>query len=180
MFENAGYSINAQPADLDEAAIKVKMRAAGARPENIAEELAAKKAEIISANTNNLVIGSDQILVCEGMLFDKAENMKAAKEKLFALQGRPHQLISAAVVFENGKPVWGTTREATLYMRALTEDEIDYYLDLEGEAVLSSVGCYFLEGRGANLFTRVDGDYFTVLGFPLLDVLGYLRERSII
>ena len=96
------------------------------------------------------------------------------------LQGKSHQLISAAVVFENEKPVWRATRQAMLHMRAMTESEIDHYLDLEGKAVLSSVGCYFLEGRGANLFTRVDGDYFTVLGFPLLDVLGYLRKRSII
>ena len=180
MFADAGYNLKAAPASIDEIAIKASLLAEGAKPIDVVDALAEMKAQRIAAKTPGLIIGADQVLVCEDKIYDKATDMKAAKEKLISLQGKSHTLLSAAVIYEDQKPVWRKIGRAQLFMRPISEIEIDHYLQQEGEAILSSVGCYFLEGRGVNLFSRIQGDYFTVLGFPLLDVLGYLRDRSII
>ncbi|MEM7243247.1 MAG: Maf family protein [Pseudomonadota bacterium] len=180
MFARAGFLIDAKPAAIDEATIKASLLSEGATPQDIADALAEMKASRIAAKTNGFVIGADQILVCADKIYDKAPDMIAAKEKLMALQGKSHTLLSAAVIYEDGKPVWRKIGRAQLIMRPISEVEIDHYLAQEGAAILSSVGCYFLEGRGVTLFSRIQGDYFTVLGFPLLDVLGYLRDRSVI
>ena len=180
MFKNAGFQVATQSADIDELAIKSQLLADGATPEKIAAVLADEKARLISDHTSGFVIGADQVLECDGKLYDKVSNMDAARQKLRALQGQAHRLISAAAIYEDGQPVWKVAGQAQLFMRDMSDTEIEDYLSLEGEAILSSVGCYFLEGRGATLFTSIQGDYFVVLGFPLLDVLGYLRERSVI
>ena len=180
MLANAGIEVAAMPARIDEATIKASLLAEGAKPNDIVDTLAEMKTQRVASKTQGFVIGSDQILVCDGTLYDKASDMDVAKTKLLALQGKPHNLLSAAVIYEDGKPVWRNIGRAQMIMRAMGEDEIEKYLEAEGDAVLQSVGCYFLEGRGAQLFTRVQGDYFSVLGFPLLDVLGYLRTRGVI
>ena len=180
MFLRAGFKPDAVPAAIDEVAIKASLLAEDAKPIDIVDALAEMKAQRIAAKTQGLVIGADQILVCDGKIYDKALELSAAKSKLLELQGKSHTLLSAAVIYEDGKPVWRKVGRAQMIMRPISEIEIDHYLAQEGEDILSSVGCYFLEGRGVNLFARVQGDYFTVLGFPLLDVLGYLRDRSII
>lgn len=181
MLENAGVHFTAEVSRVDEAAIKQALIAEDAKPGDVADTLAEYKAARLAIKyPDALVIGSDQVLECEGVLFDKAKDLDAAAEKLRTLRGKVHQLHSAAVIFENGKPVWRTLGRAQLFMRNFSDAFLQNYLDRHGEEVLSSVGCYFLEAEGAQLFTRVQGDYFTVLGFPLLDVLGFLRSRGAI
>jgi len=181
MLRNAGVEFTAKPARIDEEAILAALQADGAKPNDIVDALAEYKAlRIAGSDPTGLVIGSDQILVCGDKIYSKARTMDQARDKLRELRGKPHQLMSAAVVFEDGKPVWRTVGRAQLFMRDFSDAFLDDYLDRVGEDVLSSVGCYFLESSGVSLFSRVQGDYFTVLGFPLLDVLEFLRGRGAI
>jgi len=181
MLRNAGVEFTAKPARIDEEAILAALQADGAKPNDIVDALAEYKAlRIAGTDPTGLVIGSDQILVCGDKIYSKAQTMDQARDKLRELRGKPHQLMSAAVVFEDGKPVWRTVGRAQLFMRDFSDAFLDDYLDRVGEDVLSSVGCYFLESSGVSLFSRVQGDYFTVLGFPLLDVLEFLRGRGAI
>ena len=180
MFARAGLNISVSPAPIDEAAVKAAMLAEDAKPHDIVDTLAEMKAARVASKTEGFVIGADQILVCDNQIFDKVSTKEAALEKLQKLQGKSHTLMSAAVIFEDGKTVWRKIGRAQLIMRPMMDVEIENYLEAEGDAIFASVGCYFIEGRGANLFTRVQGDYFSVLGMPLLDILGYLRDRSVI
>ena len=127
-----------------------------------------------------MVIGCDQVLECEGLLYDKARDMKAARTKLQALRGKPHTLLSAAVIYEDGKPIWRTVGRAQLFMRDFSDEFLDRYLTRNGDKILQSVGCYLLEEEGVQLFTRIQGDYFTVLGFPLLEVVEFLRTKGLV
>jgi len=120
------------------------------------------------------------VLVCEGCIFDKPVDLDDARAQLAALAGRTHELLSAAVVFEAARPVWRHIGRATLTMRPLSDAFLDRYLAAEGEAVLSSVGAYRLEDGGAQLFAQVHGDLFTIMGLPLLELLGFLRTREIV
>lgn len=179
MLENAGVSFRAEVSRVDEDAIKQALLAENAKPGDVADTLAEYKAARLAIKyPSDLVIGSDQVLECEGKLFDKAKSLDEAEAKLKILRGKVHQLHSAAVIFEDGKPVWRTLSRAQLFMRNFSDAFLQEYLERHGTDVLQSVGCYFLEAEGAQLFTRVQGDYFTVLGFPLLDVLGFLRSRG--
>jgi len=181
MLRNAGLIFETIPAKVDEATIKASLLADGAKPHDIADALAEYKAlRVAGRHADALVIGADQVLVCDGQIFDKAPDMNAAREKLQTLRGRSHQLLSAAVIYEGGKPVWRTIGRAQLFMRDFSDAFLDEYLSDAGEDILSSVGCYLLESTGVTLFNRVQGDYFTVLGFPLLEVLGYLRTKGAI
>jgi septum formation protein len=126
------------------------------------------------------VLGADQVLVAGDRVFDKSSDREEAREHLVALRGRTHELLSAAVIAEDGEPVWRHVGRARLVMRPFTDAFLDHYLDTVGEAVTRTVGGYYLEAEGAQLFARVDGDYFTVLGLPLLEVLGYLRAREVL
>ena len=181
MLTQAGVAFDTVPARVDEASIKASLLAEDAKPHDIADALAEYKAlRVAGKYPDALIIGADQILVCDGQVYDKATDRDAARTKLQALRGRPHQLLSAAVIYENGKPVWRTVGRAQLFMRNFSDEFLENYLDQAGDAILSSVGCYFLEGAGVQLFTRVQGDYFTVLGFPLLEVLEYLRTKGAI
>jgi septum formation protein len=181
MLRNAGLDIDIAPARIDEAAIKQSMLAEGAGPRDLADKLAEFKARHISARyPGRLVLGADQVLVQDGRIFDKPVSRAEARCHLLALRAKPHQLLSAAVVALDGQPVWRHLGMARLTMRPFTDRFLDAYLERVGELVLQSVGCYHLEGPGAQLFARVEGGYFTILGLPLLELLGFLRAREVL
>ena len=181
MLQNAGLDVEVQPARVDEAGIKSAMLAEDAPPRDIADKLAELKSLRISQkNPEALVLGADQVLVHAKRLFDKPEDLSEAREHLELLSGQAHELLSAAVISENGKPVWRHIGRAQMIMRPLSAPFINAYLAAEREGVLETVGCYKLEGRGAQLFSRVQGDYFSVLGLPLLEILGFLRARGVL
>ncbi|MEL6236702.1 MAG: Maf family protein [Pseudomonadota bacterium] len=179
MLEAAGLTIEAVPAAIDEAAIKAGLTAEGAPARDIADKLAElKAAKIARRHPGRLVLGADQILVLDATLFDKPESRAAARTQLQALRGQTHRLLSAAVIIRDGETLMRHVDEARLTMRVFSDAFLERYLDAEGELVLSSVGAYRLEGLGAQLFARVQGDYFTILGLPLFATLDTLRRHG--
>lgn len=181
LLRAAGVPFTSQPASIDEAAIKDSMRAAGATAAAVAESLAELKAKRISSRTpDDLVIGADQMLNQGADWFDKPEDRAGARRQLQALRGKTHILTSAVVVVEGGAAIWRHVASARLAMRNLSDGFIEDYLDGAGATVIHSVGAYQLEGMGAQLFDRIDGDYFCILGLPLLPLLGFLRQRQVI
>lgn len=179
MLRNAGVNIEVIVAHVDEENIKASMLSQNAQARDIADTLAEMKARRVAMKTPGLVLGADQVLVCEGKLFDKPESFEEAKSQLCALRGKNHELISAAVIFENGAPVWRHISRTRLEMRDFSDAFLENYINTQGKDLLTTVGAYKLEGMGAQLFTQIQGDYFTVLGLPLLEVLGFLRTRGI-
>ena len=181
LLRSAGISIAIDAAAIDEAEVKASLRAARAAPAAIAESLAELKAQRVSRrHAGSLVIGADQVLECDGVLFDKPVDLAAARNQLLALRGCVHRLISAVVLMRDGQRVWHHVDRAELKMRDFSADFLDRYLESAGEAALSSVGAYQLEGCGAQLFASIDGDYFTILGLPLLPLLDILREHGVL
>ena len=178
ILSGAGVPFEAVVAGVDEDAAKAVLLAAGASPKAVAEALAEQKALAVSGLRGGLVIGADQTLDLDGQLYDKAETLLQARERLERLRGRTHQLHSAVAVAEGGVVVWRETVSARLTMRNFSDDFLDAYLAEEGSAALGSVGCYRLEGRGAQLFSQIEGDYFTILGLPLFGLLDLLRSRG--
>lgn len=178
VLEGAGVPFEVQVAGVDEEAIKAGMLAEGAGAREIADVLAETKAIRVSQKTAGFVIGSDQTLEFEGRLYDKAESLQAARARLVELRGKPHRLHSAVVVAKDGAPIWRELVTATLTMRDFSDAFLDAYLAEEGEAALGSVGCYRLEGMGAQLFATVVGDYFAILGLPLWGLLDLLRRHG--
>lgn len=178
MLTAAGVTFEAHPAHVDESALKQSL--AGQPPARIADALAEVKALKLSPRfPSQLVLGADQLLVsASGELLDKPLDRAGAEAQLRLLSGREHRLISAAVIVEHGRPVWRAQDSARLTMRPLGDAFITAYLDDELPSVLSCVGSYRIESRGAQLFSRVDGDHFVVQGLPLLAVLDYLRVRG--
>jgi len=178
MLTAAGVSFAAHPAHVDEVALRHSLT--GQPAARVADALAEVKALKLSPRfPGQLVLGADQLLVtAAGALLDKPVDRAAAAEQLRALSGSEHRLVSAAVIAENGRPVWRSQDSARLTMRTLSDAFIEAYLDAELPGVLGCVGSYRIEGRGAQLFARVDGDHFTVQGLPLLAVLDYLRVRG--
>ncbi len=175
----AGIAFDIVPADVDEAAVKSDM--VSASPEAVAAALARTKALSVAAGSPRaLVIGADQMLECEGRWFDKPTDQPTARRQLLALRGRSHRLISAVAVAFGNRILWECRDNARLAMRDFSETFIDSYLDTAGSAVLHSVGAYQLEGIGAQLFESVDGDFFTILGLPLLPLLDFLRREGIL
>lgn len=184
MLAEAGISVLAVPADLDERAVEQPMANAGARPDEIALALAAKKAEAVAVlHPDAIVIGCDQTLDLDGVKFDKAPSPQAAAAQLRELRGRTHVLHSAVCVIEPGSaghPAWSHVSTARLTMRPFSDAFLDAYVDAEGEALTGTVGAYRLEGRGVQLFSAVDGDFFTVLGLPLLALADRLRTIGVL
>jgi septum formation protein len=179
MLTAAGVVHDALPAHIDEDGVTAGLQAEGASPERIADALAELKAVKISRRLPGvLVLGADSVVVtAAGTLIAKPETRPRAEAQLRQLAGTTHRLVSAAVIAENGTPVWRAGGSARLTMRPLSDDFIVGYLDAEGDAVLGCVGCYRIEGLGAQLFSRIDGDQFVIRGLPLLAVLDYLRVR---
>ena len=180
LLRKAGVEIEVAKAGVDEASIKAALLAEGAAPREIADALAEAKAVKMSRKQPGLVIGADSVLDLDGRLYDKPSDIEDARRHLMALRGRPHRLHSAAVIAEGGAPLWRHVATTTLHVRAFSDGFLDRYMEAEGVSLLSSVGCYRLEGLGAQLFDRIDGDYFAILGLPLLPVLDYLRLRGAI
>lgn len=180
VLAGAGVPHEAAVAGVDEEAVKTALLAEGASPRDVAEALAELKAVKVSRGRSELVIGADQTLEFEGRLYDKAETLDAARERLAALRGKPHQLHSAVVVAKDGAPIWREVVSATLVMRPFSDAFLEAYLAEEGEAMLGSVGCYRLEGPGAQLFSKIEGDYFAILGLPLLGLLDLLRRHGVL
>jgi septum formation protein len=181
VLENAGLEFTVEAAAVDEDEIKRAMQASGATAERAAQALAETKANRVSARHDGaLVLGCDQMLDLDGTWFDKPLDRAHAFAHLKAFSGRAHRLVCGAVVSRNGARIWHHVAVAQLSVRPLSDDFINAYLDAAGPAVFASVGAYQLEGLGAQLFTRIEGDYFTVLGLPLLPILGFLRSHGIV
>lgn len=180
IMEGAGINFKVITKAVDEGAIKESMLAESARLRDIADALAEAKAMRVSRTEPGLVIGADQIMVMDKRLYDKPVSMEAARERLLSMRGKVHYLLGAVVICENGVPVWRHMAKTKLTMRDFSEAFLDDYLQEEGEQILSSVGAYRFEGRGAQLFSHVDGDFFSILGLSLLPVLDYLRIRGAI
>ena len=178
VLDGAGVAYEAITAGVDEDAVKAAMLAEGANAREIADALAELKAIKVSRSHPGFVVGADQTLELEGELYDKAETVEEARARLRLLRGKPHKLHSAVVVAKDGAPIWREVVTATLTMRDFSDAFLDDYLADEGEAALGSVGCYRLEGRGVQLFSRIDGDYFTILGLPLMGLLDLLRRHG--
>ncbi len=181
LLRAAGIPMIVDAAAIDEAEVKASLRAMLAEPAAVAEALAELKAQRVSRrHPGSLVIGADQVLECNGTLFDKPPDLAAARNQLLALRGRRHRLVSAVVLARDGQRVWHHVDRADLTMRDFSTSFLDHYLQSAGEAALSWVGAYQLEGVGAQLFAGIDGDYFTILGLPLLPLLDILREHRVL
>lgn len=181
MLEAAGLACLVDPPAVDEDSIKQAMRADGAGPADVAEALAEMKAKQVSRrHPNAMVIGADQMLECGTIWFDKPADRDHARGHLQALRGKSHRLIASVVVVQNEARQWHFNGSVTMTMRPFSDGFLGDYLDRAGDKVLTSVGAYQLEGLGAQLFNKVDGDYFTVLGLPLLPLLDYLRTRGVL
>jgi septum formation protein len=179
LLANAGLSFETVPAAIEERAIQ---RSSGlTRAGEIAVCLAREKArEVSSRSPGRYVIGADQTLECENRLFNKPAGRAGAAEHLRALSGRTHTLHAGVAIVRDGKPLYEDVSVARMTMRELSEEAIEAYLDAAGDAATASVGAYQLEKLGVHLFSRIDGDHFTILGLPLLPLLAFLRGQGLL
>lgn len=182
LLANAGVKASCRPADVDEGALRAEMAMDGPPPPpEVALALAHAKARVIAGeNPDAIVIGADQVLALDGEIFEKPANIGAARLQLMRLRGKDHRLISAFVCRLGDRVLAEQVASAALVMRPFSDAFLDRYLDEAGDAVLHSVGAYQLEGLGAQLFERIDGDYFTILGLPMLPLLAVLRRAGVL
>jgi len=181
MLARAGVAFDIQPARVDETAIKAALLAEGLAPFDIADALAeAKAVQVSNRNADAVVIGSDQVLELDGVIFDKPKDMDQARHHLEALRGKRHRLLSAVVIAVNGQPIWRKVGVARLQMKPFSDKFLDNYLARVGGDLLTTVGCYRLEDVGVRLFSAIEGDWFTILGMPLIDVLNYLEQAGLL
>lgn len=181
LLQNAGLTVSAIPPRVDEDAIRAAMIGDGANPRDIADTLAEAKArKVAGKHPDALVLGCDQILAKGAQIFAKAETLDQARAQLCDLRGQTHQLLSALVLYDAGEPIWRHVSVARLTMRDLSDAYLDDYLSRQWPSVADAVGCYKLESEGARLFTEIEGDYFTVLGLPLLPLLNFFALRGFI
>ena len=179
MLRNAGVAFEVRTAPVDEAALRDGLLAEGTSPRDVADALAEMKAQRVSAkHPGAAVIGSDQILSLDGRVFAKADTRDEALDKLRTLRGHRHSLFSAAVICEDGRPTWRHVSEVRMLMRDVSDAYLDAYLDRNWPEVAGAVGAYHVEGEGVRLFTQITGDYFTILGLPLLPLLAHLTTRG--
>lgn len=180
MLEAAGVTFEVEVPRVDEEAAKAALRAEGVKPRDQALALAELKALSVSQDRDGLVIGADQMLALEGEVFDKPKTTAEGREHLRSLRGRAHDLITAVVVARGGEVLWRHVDTPGLTMRPFSDGFLEDYFSRVGPSVLTSVGAYQLEGLGAQLFERVEGDYFSILGLPLLPLLAFLREHHVV
>lgn len=181
LLRNAGLEVSAQPARIDEDAIRQALQADAAPPREIADALAEMKArKLAEKNPDALVLGCDQILAFKGRVFGKPETPDEARSQLTEFRDQTHQLISALVLYDGGKPIWRHMSEAKLTMLPLSDSYLDDYVTRNWHSLRQSVGAYKLEEEGIRLFSTIEGDYFSILGLPLIPLLGYLGTRGFI
>ena len=181
MLSAAGVEFTVIPASIDEAALKQQCRAEGKDALGCAMVLAQAKACAVAAqHPDTTVIGTDQILVVGDAWLDKPADLVEAATQLRWLSGRTHTLVTAACAHQSDMVLWQATATPKLTMRCIGESFLAAYIEAEGEAVLASVGAYRIEGRGARLFSQIEGDYFSIRGLPLIELLGFLRERGLL
>jgi len=179
LLSQTGIYFNTAKPPLDEAPVKARFGQAGASAADVADALAEGKAvSVADILPGHYVIGADQMLECDGLWFDKPESRDGARRHLQALRGKTHQLITAAAIAHEGRIVWRHSEVAQMTMRDFSDAFLDQYLDKAGEGLTSSVGAYELEGLGAQLFARIEGDFFSILGLPVVPVLNALREAG--
>lgn len=177
----AGVAVETMAAHVDEAEVKHAARAEGATAEDTALLLASLKAERIARrHPEALVIGADQMLVCDGAWFDKPPDMAAARAQLLALRGRAHTLVTAVLCQRGARRVWQHVARPKLVMRDFSEAFLDEYLALEGEILTTTVGAYRIEGPGLQLFDRIEGEHSEIVGLPMLPLLGFLRQHGVL
>lgn len=179
LLRNAGLDFDVVAARVDEETVRNSMLAEDASPRDIADALAELKATKVSAKRpDDLVIGCDQVLNLQGRLLSKPTTPEEARAQLGDMRGKRHDLLSAAVICEGGKPIWRHVGVVRMTMRSFSDLYLDAYIARNWESIRHSVGAYKLEEEGVRLFSRIEGDYFTVLGMPLLDLLSYLTLRG--
>lgn len=181
LLRNAGLEFTVQPARVDEDMVRDALLAEGAPARDVADALAEMKARKVSdKHPGAMVMGCDQVLSLDKRLLSKPATPDEARAQLLQMRGKRHELLSAAVICEGGKPVWRHVGVVRLTMRHFSDGYIDGYIDRNWDSIRHSVGAYKLEEEGVRLFTQIDGDYFTVLGLPFLDLLSYLGLRGVI
>lgn len=175
LLENAGIDVLVKPPGLDEKRLRDESKVR--HPEGLAEMLARAKAESVADECrDDWIIGADQVLVCEGRIYSKPEAIEEAREHLRELRGRTHELVTSVAVARHGRATWHAGDKAVLTMRRFSDAFLSNYLASVADDVCQSVGAYKLEGRGTQLFERIEGSYFTILGLPLLPLLQQLRN----
>ena len=181
LLKAAGLQVTALPARIDEDSLRAALEAEAASPRDIADALAEMKAQkLADKHPTALVLGCDQVLDFSGRAWGKPETIDAARTQLRTLRGKTHRLHSAIVLCDAQRPVWRHIGEARLTMRDFSDSFLDDYLARNWESIRSAVGCYKLEEEGVRLFSAIEGDYFTILGLPLVPLLGYLAQREFI
>ncbi len=179
LLKQAGLVFSQQPSDIDEARIKRLYQ--NTDIDQLVTILAKSKAKAAyEKNPNDLIIGADQVLVFAGRALDKPASKEQAMKRLRALRGKTHMLVGAVCLLQNQHPVWSYRGKSKLTMRKFSDKFLKDYVDKEGEDLLYTVGAYKFEGRGAQLFSKVEGDFFSILGLPLLPLLGELRARGVL
>lgn len=181
LMEAAGLTFAAEPARIYEREIEAPLVSAGATPGAVAAALATAKAEdVADRNRDAFVIGSDQVMSMDGRLFHKCTSVEMAREQLWSMRGKTHHLSSAISIVRNGEEVWSHVSVADLTFRDFTDAFLDSYIANAGPKVLLTVGAYSYEGLGQQLFEKVEGDFFTIIGLPMLPLLAALRDLAII
>lgn len=179
LLRRAGLTVQVQPARIDEPALREALQAEGASPRDMADALAEEKAlKVARRCPDGLVLGCDQVLDLDGHALGKPADAAAARARLMVLQGRMHRLWTAAVLYDRGQPVWREVAEARLWMRPFTLEWLEGYVDRAGWALTGTAGGYAVEEIGVQLFERIEGDHFAILGLPLVPLLAALRRRG--